>query len=215
MRGNSPRPSILSLDQQDVASILSDTADSSDSFTISAYTVSRPIRQVEIHKSLTKAIRSHVREQLDKLPDKVVDKVLRLLLPVLCPATGSGMEKELLRSHIDETSSTLDFSDPTACGERLQDFVEGVYDDLIEHYRTDSTSTIADGLRRKGSGTSPWAKKDNEKLDESASREQRRKDREEQAEIQASDGTERVEALICRLLYNRYARSVIRITITG
>ncbi|EIW69899.1 hypothetical protein TREMEDRAFT_73653 [Tremella mesenterica DSM 1558] len=197
---NSPRPSVLSIDHHDGASLLADVTQ--DGFTVSAYTVSRSIRHSEVHKTLSKALRAYVREHLARLPDKVVERVVRLVLPAICPTLGNATEKESVKPHPDEGMLQLDFCDPAACGDRLQDFMEGVYDDLVDHFRSDSSSTIAEGLLRKSSG-GIRGRSDLEEADDAAAREKRRKDREEMAERQASDGTERVEAIVCQLLYNR------------
>ncbi|RXK41692.1 hypothetical protein M231_00927 [Tremella mesenterica] len=197
---NSPRPSVLSIDHHDGASLLADVTQ--DGFTVSAYTVSRSIRLSEVHKTLSKALRAYVREHLARLPDKVVERVVRLVLLAICPTSGNATEKESIKPHPDEGMLQLDFCDPAVCGDRLQDFMEGVYDDLVDHFRSDSSSTIAEGLLRKSSG-GIRGRSDLEEADDAAAREKRRKDREEMAERQASDGTERVEAIVCQLLYNR------------
>ncbi|OCF43608.1 guanyl-nucleotide exchange factor [Kwoniella heveanensis CBS 569] len=211
----SPRPSLLTIDHSDNASILSDTASvvlaHGEGYQVTAYTVARPIRYSETHKSLAKALRGHVKEVLNKLPDKVVDKVIKVVLANTCPSAlgaGDDLLKGQKGNHQSDADiiATLDFSDPTTTGERLQDLMEGIYDDLISHYRHE----IAEGLKRKSSGNVPWGRAHSNtqitEADKASTKEKREKDRldkEEYAEKEASDGTERVEALICRLLYNR------------
>ncbi|KAK6906608.1 hypothetical protein I203_100594 [Kwoniella mangroviensis CBS 8507] len=210
----SPKPaSLLTFDHGDNASIMSDTASISlahgEGYQVTAYTVSRPIRYHETHKTLTKAIRSHIREVLAKLPDKVIEKVVKLVLANACPSSQGDdlLKNHKGHSHDVDNIAVLDFYDPTTTGERLQDFMEGIYDDLISHYRSEGS----DGLKRKGSGNVPWGRAAHgqsmsaEGVEESA-KEKKEKDRlekEEQVEKEASEGTEKVEAVVCRLLYNR------------
>lgn len=171
---SSPRPSIVSLERVD-----SNASDALDGYAVTAYTISKPVRFTEVHKSLVKAVRSAVRTELDGLPDRILDKVLRFVLSSVCPVSGSAADQALLKSHhslgpADSEGVPLDFSDPTVCGERLQDFIEAVYDDLVTYHRQASPS-------RK--------RKEGEDGDDD--------------DKDAGEGTERVEALICRLLYNR------------
>nr|XP_018259602.1 uncharacterized protein I303_07670 [Kwoniella dejecticola CBS 10117]OBR81760.1 hypothetical protein I303_07670 [Kwoniella dejecticola CBS 10117] len=210
---SSPKPaSLLALDQAETASILSDTASLSlahgEGYQVTAYTVSRPIRYHETHKSLTKAIRLHIREVLARLPDKVIDKVVKLVLANACPAAHGNEILKGSKGHENDNIAILDFYDPTTTGERLQDFIEGIYDDLISHYRSESQ----DGLKRKSSGHATWGRTHshgqgmtNEGTDETTKekRDKAKLDREELIEQEASDGTEKVEAVVCRLLYNR------------
>ncbi|WRT70689.1 uncharacterized protein IL334_007687 [Kwoniella shivajii] len=208
----SPKPaSLMTFDHNDNASILSETASISlahgDGYQVTAYTVSRPIRYNETHKTLTKAIRSHIRDALLKMPDKVVEKVVKIVLANACPSFQSD---EFIKNHKGPDAdkvAVLDFYDPTATGERLQDFMEGIYDDLVTHFRTEGV----DGLKRKGSGNAPWGRAGHaqsittEGNDESIKekKEKERMDKEDLIEKEASEGTEKVEGLICRLLYNR------------
>ncbi|WVF68072.1 hypothetical protein IAT40_002835 [Kwoniella sp. CBS 6097] len=211
---SSPRLSLLTIDHGDNASILSDTASvvlaHGEGYQITAYTVTRPIRYAEAHKTLTKALRAHVREIMNKLPDKVIDKVVKIVLANTCPAahvSGDDLlkgQKGHQQSDADNIA-VLDFSDPTTTGERLQDLMEGIYDDLVSHYR----SEVAEGLKRKSSGNVPWGRAhsntqitEGNKASNKEKREKERLDKEEYAEKEASEGTEKVEALICRLLYN-------------
>nr|XP_019007358.1 uncharacterized protein I206_07924 [Kwoniella pini CBS 10737]OCF46139.1 hypothetical protein I206_07924 [Kwoniella pini CBS 10737] len=209
----SPKPaSILTFDLADTTSILSDTASVSlahgEGYQVTAYTVSRPVRYHETHKSLSKAIRLHIREVLAKLPDKVLDKVVKLVLANACPSAQGDELSKSHKGHENENIAILDFYDPTTTGERLQDFMEGIYDDLISHYRAESH----DGLKRKSSGNTPWGRTHSYGHAKSAEggeegvkekKEQDRLDREEMVEREASEGTEKVEAVVCRLLYNR------------
>lgn len=162
---SSPKPSIASLERVD--------SNTDEGYAVTAYTISKPVRYTEVHKALVKAVRSTVRAELEGLPDRIGDKVLRLVLSSIVPVSGSAVDQALLKSHHgpgNDEGVPLDFSDPAACGERLQDFMEAVYDDLI----------------RRRDGTPAGEKEDvlaREKL--------------------AEEGAERVEALICRLLYNR------------
>ncbi|WWD20698.1 hypothetical protein CI109_105174 [Kwoniella shandongensis] len=204
---SSPKPSLLAIDHGDNASILSETASiiSGEGFQVTAYTVSRPIRYNETHKTLTKSVRTHARETLARLPDKVVEKVIKLVIPNTCPSS-LNIGDEILKGRSDhESVAHLDFDDPTGTGERLQDFMEGIYDDLVAHYRSDGQ----DGLKRKGSGNVPWGRashvqaQDGDAESDREKREKAKRNMEEQIEKDASEGTERVEALVCRLLYNR------------
>ncbi|OWZ57983.1 guanyl-nucleotide exchange factor [Cryptococcus neoformans 125.91] len=209
---SSPKPSALSIDP-DAASISSDSV-VGEGYQVIAYTVSRPIRYHEIHKSLLKSVRTDVRDALSNIPEKVVEKVLKLALANTCPS-GQLISEELLKGHRSHGSSheqdgsawLLDFRNPTETGERLQDFVERVYDELVAYYRQE----VNGGLKRKVSGGT-WVRgthnieKDKEKeveLGERQREERKRRDREEMVEKEASEGTERIEGLLCRLLYNR------------
>lgn len=197
----------------DAASISSDSV-VGEGYQVIAYTVSRPIRYHEIHKSLLKSVRTDVRDALSNIPEKVVEKVLKLALANTCPS-GQLISEELLKGHRSHGSSheqdgsawLLDFGNPTETGERLQDFVERVYDELVAYYRQE----VNGGLKRKVSGGT-WVRgthnieKDKEKeveLGERQREERKRRDREEMVEKEASEGTERIEGLLCRLLYNR------------
>lgn len=165
----SPRPSVMSLD------------DDAEGYTVMAYMVDKPVRYAEVHKQLVKAVRSTVKKALEGLPDRVGDKVVKLVMSSICPIAGSTVDQALLKSHHRGYSDAdgaipLDFSDPTACGERLQDFMEAIYDDLIKHYRP-----------RRSLDAEATAKSIDDEEDDS----------------EASAGTERVEALVCSMLYNR------------
>ncbi|ODN99475.1 hypothetical protein L198_03319 [Cryptococcus wingfieldii CBS 7118] len=204
----SPKPSTINL-EADASSIMSDSNRNGEGFTVSAYTVSKTIRFHETHKALSKSVRVHIKESLAGLPEKAVDKVVRLGVANVCP-TPQGSE-ELLKGHksghhgVDlDSILALNFSDPVETGERLQDFMESIYDDLFTQYRQDAS----EGLKRKASGGS-WARSqpqekegENEK-DPKARKEKERREFEEMIEKEASDGTERVEGLLARLLYNR------------
>ncbi|EJT51854.1 guanyl-nucleotide exchange factor [Trichosporon asahii var. asahii CBS 8904] len=165
----SPRPSVMSLE------------DDSEGYSVTAYMVDKPVRYAEVHKHLVKAVRSTVKKGLEGLPDRVADKVVKLVMSSICPIAGSTVDQALLKSHHRGYSDAdgaipLDFSDPALCGERLQDFMEAIYDDLIKHYRPRrSVDTTRSGRS----------------LDE------------EEDDTEASAGTERVEALVCSMLYNR------------
>lgn len=164
----SPRPSVMSLEDEH-----------DEGYSVVAYVVDRGIRYTEIHKALVKAIRGAVRAELDGLPDRVVDKVLRFVTGAVCPVSG-GADSALLKAHHHglgggDSDVPLDFSDPAHAGERSQDFMEGVYDDLVRHFRAE--------------GPKKW------EHDEDA--------HEGYIEDEAGDGTERVEAVVCRLLHNR------------
>ncbi|WVR08545.1 hypothetical protein IAU60_005600 [Kwoniella sp. DSM 27419] len=212
----SPKPSLLTLDQGDAASILSDAGSMllshGEGYVVTAYRISRPVRYAETHKTLTKAIRMHIKEVLSGLSEKVIDKSIKLVLANACPSSNP-IGDELLKStkgHAGEGDkiAILDFKDPTLTGERLQDFMEGVYDDLMSALRSEAH----DGLKRRSSGNRPWGRTSSSnavsqaETDLDNSKEKREKDRqniEDMIEKEASEGTERVEALLCRLLYNR------------
>ncbi|GMK54659.1 hypothetical protein CspeluHIS016_0112450 [Cutaneotrichosporon spelunceum] len=165
---SSPRPSVTSLDDEP-----------GESYSVTAYVVDRGIRYAEAHKALVKAVRGVVRAELEGLPDRVIDKVLRLVTGSVCPMSG-GADHALLKTHHHglgggDSDVSLDFSNPTIASERSQDFMEGVYDDLVQHFRAE--------------GPKKW------EHDEDA--------HEGYIEDEAGDGTERVEAVMCRLLHNR------------
>jgi hypothetical protein len=208
----SPAPSILSVDNADDASIISNaTSRDAEGFSVQAYTVAKPIRTSEVQKALSKAVRTHVKDELARLPDKIADRVAKLVLASICP--GAGTAQDVLTTKLVEPDSipSMDFTDPARTSEQLQDFLEAVYDDLVVHYRNDSSLFVAEGgLRRKGSGGKPWGRSSgthgSQGTEEEVSKEikdKRRREREEQAEEEGTEGTERVEALITRLLYNR------------
>ncbi|WVQ70671.1 hypothetical protein IAR50_000193 [Cryptococcus sp. DSM 104548] len=204
----SPKPSTINLDT-DTSSVLSDHARSGEGFTVSAYTLSKTIRFNETHKALAKSVRVHVKESLTGLPEKTVDKVVRLGVANVCPAP-QGPE-DLLKGHKSghhggelDSVLALNLGDPVEAGERLQDFVESIYDDLFRQYRQDAD----EGLKRKGSGGSwtrpqPQEKEGENEKDQKKRKEKERRDFEEMIEKEASEGTERVEGLLTRLLYNR------------
>lgn len=156
------------------------------------------MRYNEVHKALVKAVRSDVRADLTGLPDKVIEKTLRLVVGSVCPVSGNAADQALLKSHHHGLGSTegnatvpLDFSDPTTTGERLQDFMEAIYDDLVVYYRTTESP-------RK-----PWSRSgsvDPAEDDDDATRVEKK---ELNVELAASEGTEKVEGLVSRLLYNR------------
>jgi hypothetical protein len=197
-QGVSPRsPSVLSLERDSTVS-----PDPAEGYTVVAYTINKPVRYNEVHKALVKAVRSTLRSDLDGLPEKVVDKTLKLVVGSVCPVSGLNADQALLKSHhhvmgnnnssSNNTTIPLDFSDPAATGERLQDFMEAIYDDLMTHYRT------ADSPRK------PWSRAGS--LDPNAEDDDESKkaaDKEHEVEQAASEGTERIEAQVCRLLYNR------------
>ncbi|KAK4687184.1 hypothetical protein P7C73_g2923, partial [Tremellales sp. Uapishka_1] len=213
---SSPNPSFLSADPMETASVSSDLtmAIQSEGFHVTAYTVSKAIRYTEVHKALAKAIKANVRNELSRLPDKIVERVAKLVAIGICPtASSSGVGSDLLKSHHGlgsegETGYRLDFGDPNGTGERLQDFMEGVYDDLITHYRSTELVPGEPKLLRKTSASHSWGRgptETEENAEEKRERkEKERKEKEELAEKEASDGTERVEGVVCKLLYNRH-----------
>jgi hypothetical protein len=191
----------MSLEMSESASIRSQ--EQNEGFSVLAYTVSRPIRLAEVHKTLVKSIRSSVRDELARLPDKVVDRIIKLVTHGVCPPTSSSTSQNHLGSDVD-ADSRIDFTDPITAGEKLQDIVEAVYDDVMAHLRAEDGKSSA--LKRKTSGNLPWVK------GEGGDPEKERLAKEEYLEKEASDAAERVEALICRMLYNR---SVPQTTLSG
>lgn len=191
----SPRPSLLSMELSETASIRSQ--EQNDGFHVMAYTVSRPIRYAELQKNITKAVRSSVRDELSKLPDKVVERVSKLVTNGVCPPTSSSSSHDTSKVQVAETDAALhiDFTDPTTAGEKLQDLVESVYDDVMIQLRADDSKIS--GPKRKTSGNLPWGKS------EAGEQEKSRATKEEIMEKEASEAAERVEGLICRMLYNR------------
>ena len=149
-----------------------------------------------------------MREELHRLPEKVVDKVFKLVVAGACPTYFVSADAKA-----DVAASQIDYADPTAAGEKLQEFIEGIYDDLILHFRADSSHLFAENsefssMRRKAS----WSRKGippemgGEADSEDAKKERKeklRRERETIVERDASEGTERVEAVVCRILYNR------------
>lgn len=189
----SPRPSLLSMQMSDTASIRSQ--DQTEGFHVTAHTVNRPIRSAEVQKSLPKAIRACIREECAGLPDKVIEKIAKLVISGACPTTSSA---EILKSqHSSESDPSLiiDFSAPTEVGNKLQDFVEGVYDDVMAHCRSEEGKSFT--LRRRTSGNVSRKKQDG------SDGRTEKMSREEAIEKEASEAAERVESLICRFLYNR------------
>lgn len=194
----------------ETSSIHSDAT--AEGFHVTAYTVSGPIRYAEVHKALSKAVRAFIRDELSRLPDKIVDRVLVLALSGICPALAGSVGQDLSKANQSsdrDRSVGLDFRDPMLTGEKLQDFVEGVYDELMFHHRADSSHIFAEGSgsRRKASGTIPWSKGTGGETETEAEKRDRkertRRAKEEVAEKEATEGAERVEGVLCRLLYNR------------
>jgi hypothetical protein len=150
-----------------------------------------------MQKSIAKAVRSSIRDELSRLPDKVVERVIKLITPGVCPMTPNTSTQDSAKNQNTETDAALhiDFTDPTTTGEKLQDLVESVYDDVMAQLRAEDSKSSA--LRRKTSGNLPWAK------GESAENDKDRLTKEEHMEKDASEAAERVEGLICRMLYNR------------
>jgi hypothetical protein len=192
----SPRPSLLSMEPSETASVRSQ--EQNEGFQVMAYTVSRPVRYSELQKSITKAVRSTVRDELSKLPDKVVERVTKLLIQGVCPpSTNAASHDATKNQHVTETDAALhiDFTDPTTTGEKLQDLVETVYDDVMAQLRSDDSKISVP--KRKTSGNLPWGKS------EAGEAQKDRANKEERMEKDASEAAEKVEGLICRMLYNR------------
>jgi hypothetical protein len=214
---SSPRPSVLSMEVADSASIRSDQSTipaipPPEGFTVTAYTINKTIKSSEVQKTLSKSLKTYIRSELGKLPERVVDRVVKLVTLALVPPSAHTDDMSKSRSSIspDDVILALDFSKPAQAGERLQDIMEAVYDDLLQHFRHDSSLFVAEGgLKRKASASRTWSMgtADQEKLAEADKavddKAERRRKREERAETQATEGTERVEALVTRLLYNQ------------
>ena len=134
--------------------------------------------------------------------------MFKLVIAGACPTYPASSD-----SKSDTTSLHIDYADPTAAGERLQEFIEGIYDDLMLHFRADSSHLFAENseyssIRRKAS----WSRKgfpaemggDVDSEEAKKERKERfRREKEAMVEREASEGTERVEAVVCRMLYNR------------
>ena len=203
-------------DQGDTASIRSDITSRDrdpEGYQILAYTISKPIRAGDIGKSVHKSLKTSIREELHRLPDKVVEKVFKLVVAGACPTYTPSTDKP-------DPTLTLDFADPSVTGEKLQEVLEVVYDDLILHFRADSSHLFAENseyssIKRKASWTRKGMPADMlgdkaENESEGAKRDRKeklRREKEAMVEREATDGTERVEAVVCRLLYNRSASS--------
>lgn len=184
-----------------------------EGFHVIAYTVSKPIRYAEVHKGVAKALQSFIRDELSRLPDKIVDRVLKLVVAGICPASGNSIGQDLIKSKAGTADADgtviFDFANPMTTSDKLQDFTERVYDDLVIYHRADSSNGFSDGsggLRRKVSRSAPWSKGaavDEDEFEKKKRKERTQREREESAEKEASEGTERVEGVLCRLLYNR------------
>ena len=210
----SPKPSVLSADME-TASIRSGGAHSyHEGYQVAAYTISKPIRASEVNKAVHKALRATIRDELSRMPEKVVEKVFKLVTAGAYPTYVSSSDTKSDPSPL----AHVDFSDPTSTGEDLQGFMEGIYDDLVPHFRANSSHIFAESsdtgsmIRRKASWTrrASGVEKMSHEADEEGEKarkvkkERLRQERNEMVEKQASEGTERVEGLVCRLLYNRY-----------
>lgn len=202
---SSPKPSFLSVDQSDTHSTHSQSQEQAEGFQVTAYTISRPIRYAEAHKNITKAVRTVVREELARLPDKVVDRIMKLVVSGVCPVLGGAVGQELLKSHSglsEGEALAFDFADPTVAGEKFQEVVEGVYDELMTYYR--SEEYVNSSLKKKGSGNVPWSRSTSQANTLKDNMEKEAISKDDFVEKEASEGTERVEAVMSRLLYNRY-----------
>ena len=212
--GLSPRPSLSSL-TNDGSSVKS-SEDTAEGYRIQAYTISKTLRRNDIDKSISKAAKAIIKDILNGLPDKVIDRVLKLVLPVVAPLSAPADDKG------DTTSKvTFDFADPSSVGQKLQEFIEKVYDDLLIHCRADSshifseTSHTGSRLRQKASWTRRSSKSlamgEDESEEAKFSRKQKaRKEKEEMVEREATAGAEKVEAIICRFFYNRISHPQAR-----
>lgn len=182
-----------------------------------AYTISKPIKQNDLNKALNKAIKTTIREELERLPEKVTERVIKLVLPGVSPAYTASSDSKAEAGLIE-----LDFSDPTVAGEKLQEFIEAIYDDLILHFRADSSHIFGENeyssMRRKPS----WTRKgvsdalgmeDDSEEARKDRKEKARRERDEMIERKATEGAEEVEAVICRLLYNRSVTSLLKAAI--
>ena len=203
----SPKPSLTTLDA-DVASIRSDTtARDPEGYHVIAYTISKPVRYADVNKALPKALKAAIREDLQRLPEKAIDRVYKLVVGGVCPTNPSSADTKADAQVIPQ----LDFTDPTTTGERLQEFVETIYDDLLIHFQADSSHIFSENsdfasMRRKTSWSRRTSGIENLETDEEAKKERKEKQRREgdaKAETNATQATDRVEAVICRLLYNR------------
>lgn len=205
-RDLSPKPSLLSMN--DTASIRSENVLNPEGYQVTAYTIGKQIKHADVSKSLSKAIKSTIRDELHRFPDKLVDRVYKLVLQGACPTHPASESKSDPAPPVQ-----LDYDDPTACGEKLQDFIEGIYDDLIVHFRADSSHIFAESsdtgfrIKRKAS----WSNRGHASLEteeeseevKKARKEKARRERDAAVERDASEGADKVEAVICRLLYNR------------
>lgn len=106
----------------------------------------------------------------------------------------------------------LDFADPEEVSAVLQGLVEEVYDELLVSYKAENpilTPPVHNEmgiLRRKGSGSGRKNAGDNPDETESHKKtrlEGEKRGAEEKVERKAAEGTDRVETLLCLMLYNQ------------
>ena len=162
-----------------------------DHFEVATQTITKPIRQTEVVKSLNKSLMTYAKDGLSpiRLPDKLVERVTRVLLIALTQEKAGQDDLE------------LDFGNPTATSEKVQNFIESCYDQLLPHFRADSSHIFTDKLRKRDSEGSLRSLSEQERRDRKG---KQRREREELAEKEASEATEAIEALVCRSLFNRF-----------
>lgn len=185
----------------------------SEAVSVPAHTVSRVIKATEVHKALTKAMRGHIRDALQGIPEKIVERVYKFLLNPVLPLPGQAqgdLAKALAGGSADKP---LDFAEPEQVSSVLQGLVEEVYDELVAWYRAENPvlSPPTHGemgiLRRKGSGSSRGGKGSGDADETEAQKKIRidkdKREAEDKVERAAAEGTDRVEALVCVMLYNQ------------
>ncbi|ORX41021.1 hypothetical protein BD324DRAFT_654638 [Kockovaella imperatae] len=199
----SPKLSVSPLDPDGVSVRSSD--ESIDGYQVPAFTIAKAVRINDVAKSIVKATKAIVKAELDHMPEKLVDRVIRLV----CPTVAGIASDE--KSDASETIQ-LDFTDPNTTGQKLQEFVEKAYDDLVLHFRADSSHIFSESshtgsrLRQKASWTRKLSMSTGDEENEAAKarRKQRaRKEREEMVEREATSGAEKIEGLLCKFFYNR------------
>jgi hypothetical protein len=174
--------------------------------------VSRVIKATEAHKALTKALRGYIRDTLQGIPEKVVERLYKFLLGPVLPLPGQA-QGDLAKALAGGTpDKPLDFADPEEVSAVLQGLVEEVYDDLIASYKAENpiltppTHNEMGILRRKGSGSgrkNAPEYPDETEVEKKARIEKEKRDAEEKIEREAAEGTDRVETLLCLMLYNQ------------
>lgn len=181
-----------------------------EGFTLPAWSIDKIIKNGEICKSLSKAVRRNVTDELEGLPDKVVERVARFVLASHpCSADSKNVPGTPLLSVTSPTmDAPLDFhTKADHISESLQIFFESVYDDLLAYYTTSvsvpQSPSALGSLRRRGSQKGkPGQSSNEETLEAAQKREKQKVAAEEAVEKQAVQALDVIEKVVCCLLYN-------------